>query len=97
MQQKYIITTTDPKMTILEKAKKAGFGMKLSCPDGLVSTEKGIQIVWYGAVNNDSEGEKNQFLLSLIKKRDNELEGGTPLKKFLDSLENVGLLNINKR
>jgi hypothetical protein len=97
MQHKYIITTTDPKMTILEKAKTAGYGMKLSCPDGLVSTEKGIQIVWYGAVNNDSDGERNQFLLSLTKKRDNELEGETPLKKFLYSLENFGMLNINKR
>jgi len=97
MPQKYIITTTDPKMTILDKAKEAGYGMKLSCPDGLVSTEAGIQIVWYGAVNNSAEGEKNQFLLSITKKRADELETDSPLKLFLNSLENIGMLNINKR
>jgi len=94
MPQKYIITTTDPKMTILEKAKLSGFGMKLSCPDGLVSTEKGIQIVWYGAVNNDEQGQTNQFLLSLTKSRLNELENETPLKTFLHTLEDIDFVKL---
>lgn len=84
-------------MTILDKARQAGFGMSLSCPDGLASTENGIQVVWYGAVNNDEAGETNQIFLSLTNNRMNDLDNDTPLKKFLDSLENSGMLNINRR
>ena len=97
MPQKFIITTTDPKMTILDKARKSGFGMNLSCPDGLASTEKGVRVVWYGSVDNDEAGEINQLLLSLAGSRINDLEKNTPLRRFLNSLENVGLLDINKR
>ncbi len=86
MPKKFIVTTTDTKMTILDKARKVGFGMTLSCPDGLMSAEKGIQIVWYGSVNNNNEGEKNQFLLSLTKNRLDDLEHDSKLKRFLNTL-----------
>lgn len=92
MPQKHIITTSDEKMTILNKARSVGFGMTLSCPDGLVSTEKGIRIAWYGAIKDESNVIKYQFLLSLSKKKIEDFDDNSALKSFLDSLEDVSVV-----
>ncbi|MFP4528792.1 MAG: hypothetical protein ACLFQX_09595 [Candidatus Kapaibacterium sp.] len=80
------ILTRDDKQTILKKANDAGFGMKLECPDGLISLLPGVRIRWFGMARHHKLGEVGQFQLKLKKDSIDALPDDHPVIRFLQSL-----------
>jgi hypothetical protein len=80
------ICTRDDKQTILKKANAVGFGMKLSCPDGLISLMPGVRIRWFGKTSHPRLGDVGQFQLKLIKDNIEDLPDDHPVIKFLAAL-----------
>lgn len=90
--KKYIVLSKSDKFEILEAAKNAGFDLRISCPDGLASFEKGFRIVWYGFTEVPDIGERSQILVQESERISREV-----MEKFHKLLDDLSDPVIQKR